>query len=156
MLEPNLPLIKDRIYLAGPWFTPEAMETQLKVEAMAQKYGWAIFSPRLELTLKKDSTKEEQARCFFMNVHGLKKCKLVLANVEGYDTGTLWEMGAAYMAGTPLVIYSPNPDRKLNVMLAQGSQGFLAGWDAIENFLLPQEARTFNWDAVKRWDGEVF
>ena len=156
MLESNLPMLRDRIYLAGPRFTPEAMATQERIEAMAQKFGWGIFSPRIELTLKKDSPKADIERCFFMNVHGLKKCKLVLANVEGYDTGTLWEMGAAYAYGTPLVVYSPNPDRKLNLMLAQGANGFLAGWDAIENFLLPQEDRAFNWSGVKRWDGEVF
>ncbi len=156
MLEPNMPALKDRIYVAGPWFTPETMATQQRVEKLCAQYGWAVFSPRVELTLTKESTKDDHRRCFFMNNHGLQRCKLVLANVEGYDTGTLWEMGAAYAYDTPVVIYSPNPDRKLNLMLAQGCRGFLAGWDAIERFLLPQEDRTLNWDALGEFTGEVF
>ena len=156
MLEPNVQMTGSRIYLAGPWFSPESMATQERIEAICTGFGWPIFSPRIELTLKKDSTPEEHKRCFFMNNHGLKYCRLILANVEGLDTGTIWEIGAAYAYNRPVVIYSPNPDRKLNVMLAQGARGFLAGWDAIEKFLLPQEDRTFNWDAAVRWEGEVF
>lgn len=151
----------EKIYLAGPWFTPDQMETQKRIETICEFNGWPVFSPRIELTLPKNSTKEEQARAFFLNVHGLRKCRLILANVEGYDTGTLWEMGAAYAYDTPVVIYSPNPDRKLNVMLAQGSKGFLAGWEAIEKFLIPQAANEkrnyhFDWEVATPWKSEVF
>lgn len=151
----------EKIYLAGGWFTPEAMETQVRIEELAAKFGWPVFSPRKELLLTKESTKSDIERCFFLNNHGLRKCRLILANVEGFDTGTLWEMGAAFAYGTPVVIYSPNPDRKLNVMLAQGSQGFLAGWEAIEEFFKPQTADHmrnfhFNWEVAKPWNSEVF
>ena len=145
----------DKIYLAGPWFTKEQMETQGKIERLCIENGWHIFSPRIELTLTKQSTREEHQRFFFLNNHGLKKCKLILANVEGYDTGTIWEMGAAYAYNRPVVIYSPNPDRKLNVMLAQGAIGFLAGWEQVSAFLTPVHGR-FSWEVAKPWDKEVF
>jgi nucleoside 2-deoxyribosyltransferase len=134
------------------------MVVQERIERLCIEKGWYIFSPRVELTLTKDSTKEDHKRCFFLNNHGLKCCRLILANVEGLDTGTIWEMGAAYAYGKQVVVYSPNPDRKLNVMLAQGAQGFLAGWDEIESFLTPPTTteRDFNWEAVKSWVGEVF
>lgn len=147
---------RNKIYLAGPWFTPEALATQEKIEGICEKFGWEVFSPRKELLLTKTSTKEDQERCFFLNNHGLRYCRLILANVEGLDTGTLWEMGAAYAYGRPVIIYSPNPERKLNVMLAQGAQGFLAGWDKVEQFLLPQDDRSFNWEVAEPWAREVF
>ncbi|MEK7093594.1 MAG: nucleoside 2-deoxyribosyltransferase, partial [Patescibacteria group bacterium] len=106
--------------------------------------------------LGKNASQEDQQKCFFMNTHGLMKCKLILANVEGYDTGTIWEMGAAYAYNRPVIIYSPNPDRKLNVMLAQGAKGYLAGWGAIDNFLSPTPERTFNWGVAENWKGEIF
>lgn len=151
-----MPHIREKIYLAGPWFTPEAMETQVKIENMCAKYGWPVFSPREECLLNPKSPKSEQERAFFLNVHGIKYCRLVLANVEGLDTGTVWEMGAAYMANKPVIIYSPRPDRKLNVMLAQGAQGFLAGWEAIEAFLTPRASQEFNWEVPQKWQAEVF
>lgn len=149
------PTISDKLYLAGPWFTPEAMETQIRIEQIAANNGWHVFSPRIELTLNKDSTPEDHRRCFTINNMGLRKCKLIIANVEGYDTGTLWEMGAAYAYGTPLVIYSPNPQRRLNVMLSQSCEGFLAGWEKVEQFLTPKNT-TFTWDALEKWNKEVF
>jgi nucleoside 2-deoxyribosyltransferase len=148
--------LSEKIYLAGPFFNAEQLEVQQRVEKICIEYGWQIFSPRLELMLKKDSPIEEQRRCFFMNNRGLKKCKLIFANVEGLDTGTLWEMGAAYAYNRPVVIYSPNPARKLNVMLAQGAVGYVAGWDAIEHFLRPTLQHTFDWSIPKVWDKEVF
>ena len=149
-------MLRDRIYLAGPWFTPEAMATQVWIEDLCERFGWGVFSPRKECLLNPKSSIVDQKRAFFMNIHGIKTCKLILANVEGLDTGTVWEMGAAFMANRPLVIYSRNPDRKLNVMLAQGSTGFIAGDEAIEKFLSPKMKPHFDWSVPQPWLKEVF
>ena len=148
--------LSEKIYLAGPWFTPEQMKVQQTIEGIAKLNGWSIFSPRLELLLTPQSTHEDRARCFFMNNRVIMHCRLVLANVEGYDTGTLWEMGAAFAYNTRVVAYSVNPERKLNVMLAQGCVGFLAGWEAIKNFLTPPSHDELNWKVATPWTKEVF
>ena len=150
-------LSRDRIYLAGPFFDPQQVADQERVEKLCEKHGWPFFSPRLECLITPESTKDEMRRTFFMNVHAIRNARLVLANVEGLDTGTIWEMGGSYFCNRKTVIYSVNPQRKLNLMLAQGADGFLAGWDAIEKFLAPKEEKTFDWSAAdKTWEKEVF
>lgn len=148
--------IEQSIYLAGPWFTPEAMATQVRIEELCAKLGRPVFSPRKECLLNPKSPIVDQRRAFQLNVVGLKLCKLILANVEGLDTGTIWEMGAAYAFHRPVAIYSSNPDRKLNVMLAQGASGFLAGWSKVEAFLQPDQERDFCWGEVEPWTREIF
>ena len=144
------------IYLAGPFFNPQQVADQERVEAICRKHGWKFFSPRLECLVTPESTKEEWARTFRMNVQAIRRATLVFANVEGYDTGTLWEMGAAYEAGRTVVIYSPNPQRRLNLMLAMGAHGFVAGWNAIESFLKPQPTQEPSWGfAEAKWNQEV-
>ena len=150
-------LTRDKIYLAGPFFNPQQIADQERIEELCKRYEWPFFSPRLECLITKDSSKEDWKRTFFMNVYAIRNCRLVLANVEGLDTGTTWEMGAAYAYGRKVAIYSPNPQRKLNLMLAQGADGFLAGWEAIERFLIPEAERSFTWEAMEvSWNKEVF
>lgn len=47
------------------------------------------------------------------------------------DTGTVWEMGVAYEAGKPIIAFSPNPKRTMNVMLACSVRGFCSNYDEI-------------------------
>ena len=150
-------LTRERIYLAGPFFNGEQVATQMRMEILCERYQWPFFSPRLECLVTKESSMEMRRQAFFMNVHSIRTCRLVLANVEGLDTGTIWEMGAAYAYNRKVVVYSPDPQRKLNLMLAQGADGFLAGWEAIGNFLRPVSENNFNWAVMEaKWTKEVF
>ena len=155
---------KKKIYLAGPFFNEQQLADQQKIETMCKDFEQPFFSPRLELVLKPDASEEQRSRVFQSNVAHVRGCRLVLANIEGRDTGTLWEMGAAYGFGTPVVAYSPDPSRKLNVMLAYGVRGYLAGWDAVRSFLNgrgmekigPEQVPNLNWGAAQAWQGKIF
>ena len=150
-------LTRDKIYLAGPFFNQQQVADQERIEKLCEKHCWSFFSPRLECLITPESSLEERRRTFFMNVHAIRNARLVLANVEGFDTGTIWEMGGSYFCNRKTVIYSPNPQRKLNLMLVQGADGFLAGWDAIEAFLTPKDEKNFCWGAAdSSWEKEVF
>lgn len=55
------------------------------------------------------------------------------------DIGTVWEMGAAYAANVPVIAFSPNPGRQMNLMLSESVRGFTSKYeeliDAIETIL---------------------
>ena len=53
---------------------------------------------------------------FDQNVHNLDWCTHVLAVIDDYDTGTVWEMGYAYCAGKEIVTCSRHY-HGINVML---------------------------------------
>ncbi len=47
------------------------------------------------------------------------------------DPGTVYEMGYAYHANIDVVGFSVYEDKPLNLMLTQGCQGFVQGWDTL-------------------------
>jgi nucleoside 2-deoxyribosyltransferase len=55
------------------------------------------------------------------------------------DIGTVWEMGAAYECGVPVLAFSPNINRQMNVMLTESCRGFVSKYEdiipAIENII---------------------
>ena len=154
------------IYLAGPWFTQEQLEVQAQIETYCIQLQRKFFSPRIECLCPPNATNEQRVKSFSMNVEGVKNCRIVLANIEGLDTGTIWEMGAAYAFGTPVIAYSLNSSRKLNLMLAQSCEGFLAGMEVVQIFLRGQPSklsldwinecdRPFNWEVVQKWNQPI-
>lgn len=155
-----------KIYLAGPFFNEEQIQVQTAVEDLCKKHERGVFSPRLECLIKKHDAMCVRRHAFTMNVLAIKEVRLVLANIEGLDSGTIWEMGAAYAYGTPVVAYSPDPTRELNLMLAMGVSGYLAGLHLVDSFLearsveaipgIPESYPDFNWEVVKPWHAEVF
>lgn len=154
---------KAQIYLAGPFFKPEQIEAQEAVEKLCDELGHPYFSPRHHIVLAPDATKEQRQIVFKINVRYVRSARLVLANIEGNDTGTLYEIGAAY-GFTPTVLWSPNPERKLNVMLAEGVQGYAPGFEALKRFLTGNDrkeisgnsVRTFNSKELQQWNGDIF
>ena len=68
------------------------------------------------------------------------------------DTGTVFEMGAGFLAGKEIIGYMTKPQEKLNLMLAQSCDGFLKGWSQIEAYLASGCLKSCT---VNRWVGEI-
>ena len=107
------------IYLAGPFFNEEQLNFIKALENALKDYD--VFSPRSEGTLINMSQEEKEKalnKIFKSNVSNIKDCDIVVAVIDDWDTGTVWECGAAYIAGKPIFTIS-NKDYGLNVMVRQ-------------------------------------
>jgi len=45
------------------------------------------------------------------------------------DIGTVWEMGCAYEIGIPVIAFSPNVQRQVNLMLSESCRGFATKYE---------------------------
>lgn len=91
------------IYLAGPWFTEGQPERLAKIEKLMDELELTYYSPRLDgIDLTPDATEADRNAVFTDNVDHLKRAKLVVAVVDGFDTGTIWETGTAYGLDIPV------------------------------------------------------
>jgi nucleoside 2-deoxyribosyltransferase len=61
---------------------------------------------------------------FAENINQIKNCDVLVASTVGKDMGTLFECGAAYILGKP-IIYFWESEGPLNLMLA-GSAAYVA------------------------------
>lgn len=123
--------MKDRskinVYLAGPFFNPDQVDTQSKVEQIFDKYEvFSYFSPRLQQNGGFDKTAPEPERSqkaqeiFDNNEDQMKSTLLAVLNIDDRDTGTAWEFGYFYATKTPCITYSKSGSGA-NIMLAQSS-----------------------------------
>ena len=79
------------IYLAGPWFTAGQPERLAQSEKLMDNLEITYYSPRLDgIDLTPDATEADRNAVFADNVAHLKQAKLVVAFVDGFDTGTIW------------------------------------------------------------------
>lgn len=136
-----------KIYLAGPFFTEEQKKTMEIVELLAHMAELDYFSPRLRCLCPPEATPEQRAYTFNMNVNAIDLCDLVLACIDDFDPGTMWELGYAFHAKRPVYAYSMVPGRGLNLMLAQSCKGFLNGAGQLADFM-PTNNKYVNFEAA--------
>lgn len=123
-------------YLAGPFFTPEQIARIELVEKIAEESKYLICrSPRKFLVLQPKASWAERKKVFVENCKAMIISEFVLANLDKpHDSGTLWEMGFAYALGKPVIGFCLG-ESKMNVMLAQGCEGFLEDERQLREFL---------------------
>lgn len=129
------------IYLAAPFFNDEQRDLCTFVEGLSIRAegteGWPIYSPRLDGgVLKPDSNDFERQEVFESNTNAIGNASWVLAVIDNFDAGVLWEMGYAHAVKTPTLGYSDVEGRGLNVMLAGSCDlGFINGREALKEIL---------------------
>ena len=107
---PRAPLIAKRddiekkydIYLAGPFFNYAQL---LVVEEMLNLFhdaGLSVFSPYHDVGFG------HVAQIAKQDLEGLRASRIVVACLDGYDPGTVFEVGYARACKIPVLIYSPN------------------------------------------------
>ena len=143
------------VYLAGPFFNEEQRAVCGELEHWCATEGRPMYAPRLACLLPQPSTPAQRQACFEGDVSMASACDLMLAHVDDFDPGTVWEVGAGYMMGKPIVMYSTVPGRGLNLMLAQSVVGFISGLDDVKQFLRHEAMPGFDWSVVRDWKGEV-
>ncbi|RDF85435.1 nucleoside 2-deoxyribosyltransferase [Lactiplantibacillus plantarum] len=140
------------IYLAGPWFTEGQPERLAKIEKLMDELELTYYSPRLDgIDLTPDATEADRNAVFTDNVDHLKRAKLVVAVVDGFDTGTIWETGTAYGLDIPVAYYSETlADGTFNVMLAKSGKTVIENMTDLKAFLQDPTADDFQYTGTIR------
>jgi hypothetical protein len=105
---------KRRAYLAGPFFT--LAQNWLIGEALEalEGQGLDVFSPLHHVG--QGSAREIYGK----DIKGLKECDIVLACVDGLDSGTIYEIGYAHSQGKTVIAYVENEPAETLKMLEGG------------------------------------
>ncbi|MDN6251438.1 MAG: nucleoside 2-deoxyribosyltransferase [Lactiplantibacillus plantarum] len=140
------------IYLAGPWFTEGQPERLAKIEKLMDELELTYYSPRLDgIDLTPDATEADRNAVFTDNVDHLKRAKLVVAVVDGFDTGTIWETGTAYGLDIPVAYYCETlADGTFNVMLAKSGNAVIENMTDLKAFLQDPTADDFQYTGTIR------
>jgi hypothetical protein len=148
-----------KAYLASPWFTPQQMIIMNKVRDVITSFeGIKLFSPYYDGIVldKNNDSPEMRQKVFDIDIGTIAFSDLVIAIIDDFDPGTIFEMGAAgiicwmfdkgmieyniHIRNIPRIIaYSDVSGRGLNVMLQQSVWGFANGEtelrDQLERFV---------------------
>jgi len=140
------------VYLAGPWFTAGQPERLAKLEQLMDDLQITYYSPRLDgIDLTPTATEADRNAVFADNVSHLKQAKLVLAVVDGFDTGTIWETGTAFGLDIPVAFYTETlGSGTFNVMLAKSGQAVLQNMAAAKAFLQDPTSTDFQYTGAIR------
>ncbi len=106
------------IYFAAPFFNDAQRQLCDFVEGLGSGLN-PIYSPRHDGgVLKPNSNDAQRAEVFESNKRAINVADWILAVVDDFDAGVIWEMGYGHAKGVPTLGYSDIKGRGLNVMLA--------------------------------------
>ncbi|WP_461243451.1 nucleoside 2-deoxyribosyltransferase [Secundilactobacillus muriivasis] len=156
----------NHIYLAAPFFSDgqndrvNQVVSLLKENPTVASDGIFVPSEHQHDDLEFGSFKWQVAT-FNSDVRQVRKADAVVAIIDYQleetaenepDSGTIFEIGAAFQAGVPVVLIQFDETKKLNLMLAQSYTAFFNGKDAIQAL----KSYDFNELAQHYTDKEVF
>lgn len=89
-----------RVYLAGPFFDLSQVWMVEQVRNNLREMGLNVFSPYHDIGL--GSSDDVVAK----DLEAIRESHLLLALADGFDSGTVYEIGYARALGKPVVVYS--------------------------------------------------
>ena len=110
-----------RIYIAAPFFSPKQLAVVKSIEDLLDEYDVNHFSPRdggVLMNTPGISRADKGKAIYDSNVEYLNWCTHVIAVIDDYDTGTVWEMGYAHAKEKGIFTYS-SQQFGINIMLEQ-------------------------------------
>jgi nucleoside 2-deoxyribosyltransferase len=113
-----------KVYIASPFFNDTEERVVEEIKTTLEKTQTEYYSPKDELRFDKSQGPEKAKECFDLNLEAMDNCDLMVANIEGFDPGTIFEMGYFTAIKKPILAYSEVEGRKLNLMLANACIGF--------------------------------
>lgn len=122
-----------KVYLAAPFFNPKQIAFVVDIEKVIERGGYRMFSPRkgdnaLEMNaiLRDGGSPPSPLRwaVFNDNCINIDDADLLVAVIDDFDSGVLFEIGYAYARQIPIVTIT-NCDFGCNLMLAHSVIGHL-------------------------------
>lgn len=121
-----------RIYLAGPFFNVEQLTLIQKLETELRRIGWEVYSPREDGILMNMTPAERVAsskKVFARNVEKMLWADIILAVIDNFDPGTVWELGFCYASGEHGMVTYTDHNFGLNVMLQESVDAHVRGME---------------------------
>jgi len=114
--------------------------------------GLTYYSPRLDgIDLTPDATEADRNAVFADNVAHLKQAQLVVAVIDDFDTGTIWETGTAFGLDIPVAYYAETlADGTFNVMLAKSGKATIQNMTDLRAFLQDPSSDAFQYTGAIR------
>lgn len=149
----------NKVYLAAPFFSEPPQNQRIQAVKKALQQNKTIDSENIFLPQEHQFEEEEfgsrawQQYVFASDMRQVHRADLLVAiidyKLEGgeneSDSGTIFEIGgAAFENKTPIVIVQFDPQKKLNLMIAQSLTAY---FDASGDGL--KELATYNFDVLK-------
>ncbi|WP_034993138.1 nucleoside 2-deoxyribosyltransferase [Liquorilactobacillus vini] len=147
----------NKIYLAAPFFSDQQQQRIQLVKTALEKNS-TIDSKNIFLPQEHQFEEEEfgsrawQQYVFASDVRQIYRADVLVAildyNLENGDnegdSGTMFEIGVAFANHTPIVVIQFDPQKNLNLMIAQSLTAY---FDASQNGL--QDLSNYNFDELK-------
>lgn len=126
------------MYLASGWFSPGQDEQLTKLENLFASKNWiSVFSPRKEFVCPPDASFEVQDKTFSGNIKHIRESDFVFVNTTYRDIGTIWEAGAAFAYGKPIIYFCENlpVGAKFNLMLSRSGIKVCTSFEQLDDYL---------------------
>jgi nucleoside 2-deoxyribosyltransferase len=141
------------IYLASPFFNQEEVDFVEKVRDKLMGIGFNVYSPKdCGGMFGVDKDKSQAEDVFNTDCNALATCPVMVAIIDDFDPGTIWEIGAGYAASKRIITISRN-GYGLNIMLAFSACAHFQDFDEFS-----EEMTKFyetNIVPIKPWTGDV-
>jgi len=132
-----------RVFLAGPWFWPEAeitLATAFEILNADKRLDvWcALMHGKLDMksycSLRSAMAENvvafaaewdrQKEAAFQRDLYHMRWCDLLVGMIENWDSGTMFEMGGVRVLKKPCIAFSYNLNRECNLMLERAIVGF--------------------------------
>lgn len=144
------------VYLASGWFNPPQESARQDILKVLNNNQISYFSPKDEVLVKPDASKEERKAAFDADTQIIKKCDFVIASTVGKDMGTLMEMGMAYAWETPFIVYFPNPDNlPVNLMIAESAYAVAGSVEELDAIVKKLKENNFDFSKRLEYNGNI-
>lgn len=113
---------KPSIYIASPFFNKEEVQFVDQIKDTLRSIGFNVYSPKDEAgIIPEDKNHEECRKIFDHDCWGMDTCPMMVAVIDDFDPGTIFEMGYAYNAGKSIITIS-RKHYGINLMLAMSAR----------------------------------
>jgi len=124
-----------KVYLASGWFTPKQKEIMDKVRICLIESKLEVFAPYYDALMEED-TPEARKEIFKYDTSKIRWADFIVAVVDYFDPGTIWEWGYGYGIGKPIIAYYEGPKMKLSPMLEQSCTSITRGIEQLKEEIM--------------------
>lgn len=138
--------MKYDVYVAGPFFRQEQIESMERLEAVLERHDLKMFRPRFDsVNLQDDDSEAARKKAFEDDVKAIHESEFMIANTMDKDMGTLFEVGYAYAIGKPVYGFVEGlpVGAPFNIMLAGAMAGVFTSPEAIDEWLTTGESQKY-------------
>lgn len=122
-------------YIASGWFNENQARDLENIKKVCQELKLKYYSPKDEIIVSKNADKAELQKVFQSNVDAIENCKFVIVNTRDKDVGTIFECGAAWHMGKPIIFFCEGLKGNFNVMLAASGRAVSTSVEELKKHL---------------------